>query len=891
MTRILGIIAAISALMILLAGSGAYWFSASSAKEAKTDAATAVANSLATSLSQQLDTLQNSVDGVAKSPDVIAALSSGDRVLIDATAAKLQSVVPFNLKLRLLLPSVNDTDQSQMPHMGFGDLEMVRTTLTSKPKPVIQGDAEQRHLAITSAVMNGSQVVGVVLASLKADLPQQMLAKTTFQNGLIELKQDQLVLGSVGELADKTDDSDSIDVKNSRWKIETWTNFALSWSDLSILVGLVAIPTLLACLAFFVGYRKLSEFFHQDQLSILKAAKDMFQGKNIGSYSMQLDEMQPIITAMVQFKRVMDQGGKPVQDATESQEHDFFDESFDIDFLEETAPVALDQFQSVPISTSSMAVSMPTMKQEERSPEPVSLSTSNNDLMGESDMLEGYAVSVEPFEKVEPTAAMESWEMSFDSHSFAEPEILNSVADFQEIAPVASPFRLYDISGVIGQNMTQALFMDIGKAFASEASLAGVKTIVVGRDARSSSPACADALITGITSTGCDVLDIGLVPAPVLYFVTHHSEGRSGIMVSGGRQPAEYNGLKLLLNNALLSTEQIQTLKARVDTQDFVQGLTGSVEQNTLFSNEYIGIATEETHLVRPMTVVADCGNGATSQFAPLLLKTMGCDVIELNCDLHGQFTHQWPDPANPANLEALIKAVKLNSADVGVAFDGDGECMGLVDSKGRVIWADRQMMLFARDVLANKPTSEVIYDTASSTNLPEQIKKRGGHAVLGKSGSWSLQSRLRETGATLAGDIHGHFLFNDRWFGFSDGLYAAMRMIEILSADMRASSEMFDDLPDSLITPPWEVVLPTDDPMRFIEKIYSLADFPEGEVINVDGLRVEFSDGWGLVRAVNDASALSLRFEAVSQDVMRRIQVQFKSLMLQVKPDISLPF
>ncbi len=877
MTRIFGIVAGLSTLMILLAACGAYWFSAADAKNAKATAATAIANSLAASLSLQLETLQNSVDGLAKSPDVIAALNSSNPEIIQATANKLQGLVPFNLRLRLLLPNVSDPDQTQLPHMGFGDLDMVHSTLTTKPKPVIQGEGEHRHLAITSAVLNDSKVLGVVLASLKPDIPQKVLAQTTFNHGLIELKQDQLVLGKVGDMTDTTDIPSTIDVPLSRWKINVWTQLTLSPADIGILTALITVPALLTCLAFFVGYRKFNDSFHQDQLGILKAAKDMFQGKTLGSYPMQLEEMQPVITAMAQFKRVMDQGGLTTNDTTHNKDHDFFDESFNLDFLEETTPVTVEQFTSVPINTS--AIHLDTPHQD--------TVTSLNPLYTAN---MGIDVSfIDTTADTTESAAMESWEMPDDILPISPPKPKPDSAS-EKNSP-NDPFRSYEISGIFGQDISEGLFTDIGKAFASEALNQNVKTIVVGRDARLSSSALASALIQGLTSCGCDVLDLGLVPTPILYFVSHHSEGRTGIMVTGSQLAASYNGLKMMLTGSLVAPAQIQNLKSRIEQRNFQSGSIGSVEQNSLFSNEYIGVATEDCHLVRPMTVVLDCGNGATGQLGPILLKTLGCDVIELHTEYDGQFPNHLPDPGNPANLEALIKAVKLNNADLGLAFDGDGESLGLVDSAGRIIWADRQMMLFARDVLASKPGNEVLYDVASSKHLPEQIKKRGGHAVLCKSGSYSLQARLRETGALLAGDMDGHFLFNDRWFGFSDALYASVRLIEILSADMRSTSELFDDLPYSLSTPQLEAPISHEDPAHFIEKLLGQASFPDGTLINMEGMRVEFQDGWGLVRASNFKSALVFRFEANSQESLDRIQGQFKSLILQLKTDISLPF
>lgn len=857
MGRIFSIIAALSAVMVLLAGMGAYWFSTASAKSAETEAANSVANSLAVSLALQLDILQKSVDGLAQSPDVIAALSSGNPEIIKATADKLQTAIPYNLRLRLLLPNTNDMDESQSPHMGFGDLEMVRATLTGKPKPVIQGAAEDRHLAITSAVSNGQQIIGVLLASLNPNLAQQTIVKTPFNNGLIEVKQDQLVLGTIGDASKKIDDPTKIEVANSRWKIDAWVDTSTSLTDFGVLSGIILIPALLACLAFFVGYRKLNDFFLQDRGGILKAAKDLLQGKTVGNYPMQLGELQPIIAAMVQFKRVIGQEVS-LDTGGETGDNDFFDESFDIDFLEESETVATDTNLSAPISSSEMstqtAVSMPGMES------------------WDMDLAQSTTETVSA--------------QSIDVTAFAASETLT-----KDQSALTSLFHDYDILGIAGNNLSEAVVTDIGRAFASEARLLNIDTIVVARDGRDSSPGLTTALIKGITATGCDVLDIGLVPTPIMFFVSHHSAGRTGMMVTGSHHPAEYNGLKMILNDEPLLPDQIRGLRNRVISHDYSQDSLGSVEQNSLFSNEYIGIISEDTHIVRPMTVVMDCANGATGEFGPTLLKTIGCDVVELYCDIDGQFPNHQPDPGNPANLEALIKAVKLNNADLGIAFDGSGERLGLVDSSGRIIWADRQMMLFARDVLAIKPGTEAIYDVACSRNLPEQIKKRGGRPVLWKSGSSPLQTRLKQTGASMAGDIDGHFLFNDRWFGFNDALYAAVRMIEILSAETRTSSEIFDDLPDSIITPIMQIPLAEGENHRFIEKMFSLAHFSDAEIINLDGLRAEFPDGWGLVRASSSSPNLSLRFEADSHDAMKSIQTEFKSLMLEINPNISLPF
>ncbi|MDD2758968.1 MAG: phosphomannomutase/phosphoglucomutase [Methylomonas sp.] len=862
MGRIFIIIAAVTSLMIVISSSGTYWFSAMDTDKAKRDAvATIIANS-AVNIAQQLETLQKSVDGLAQSPDVVAALASANPQMIAETAAKVQTLVPHSLRVRLLLPGVNDLDTTQTPHMGFGDLEMVRATLADKPNPVIQGEAEHRHLAITSVVRDGQRVVGVVLASLEANLPSQMILKTRIANGLIELKQERLVLAATGEARDKNREPVAIPVSNTRWTIDAWVDVGASLSDMAILGSLIILPVLMSCLAYLIGYRKLRDFFRLDQSSILMAAKDMIQGKHVGNYPMRLEEMQPIIVAMAQFKRVIDQEAVSPAKHGDSDKDDFFDESFGLDFLEDAKPVKTEQFQvaSVPVIPVTTAPVIPVPRNENQGME----------------------------QNFKATSTMESLEMEFDIDVFgnsAETETISSATSMPTI------FHRYGVVGVAGKELDDAAMRNMGRAFASEARQIDVKTVVVARDGRVSSPSLAQALIDGIVSTGCDVIDLGLVPTPVLYFVAHHTEGRSGVMVTGGDLPAEYNGLKMQLHDMALSDEQLQVLQARIADNDYIREIPGSAEQNTLFSNEYIGTMSEEIHIVRPMTVVLDCSNGAAGQIGSMLLKTIGCEVIELNCDIDGRFPGHQPDPCDPANLQALAEAVRTHSADVGIALGADGESMELVDSSGKIIWPDRQMMLFARDVLMAKPGSEIIHDMACSQLLPEKIKKHAGFSVQAKSGRVHLQNALKSSGAALAGGMDGQFLFNDHWFGFADGLYAAVRMIQILSADTRPSAEVFAALPDRPSTPEIRIALAGGETVSLIERMAAEARFNDAIIIDTDGLRVEFIDGWGLVRASNTMPALELRFEADTHDALRRIQSQFKSLMLKIKPGLFLPF
>lgn len=439
--------------------------------------------------------------------------------------------------------------------------------------------------------------------------------------------------------------------------------------------------------------------------------------------------------------------------------------------------------------------------------------------------------------------------------------------------------------------MNKEIVYDLGLALGSEAKLKGVKTVVVARDGRLSSPDLTDGLIKGVISTGRHVLDLGIVPTPVLYFVTQHSEGRTGIMVTGSHNPANYNGLKMVMQGETLSGERIQQLKQRIEDEDYATETMGSVEHNSDYVEEYIGTICDDVHLERALKVVVDCGNGVTGKLAPELLKNLGCDVIELFCEIDGKFPHHHPDPSKPENLKDLIAAVASHQADLGLAFDGDGDRLGVVDNSGKIIWPDRQMMLYAKQVLAIKSGAEIIYDVKCSRHLGEQIRKHGGRAVMWKCGHSMMKAKLKETGAALAGEMTGHIFFNDRWFGFDDALYAAARLLEILADDKRSSSEVFADFPDSINTPELNIALDEGENFTFMAALLAKANFPDANVVDIDGLRVDFKDGWGLVRASNTTPSLVVRFEADNEKALERIQHQIKKLMVEVKDDIHLPF
>jgi phosphomannomutase/phosphoglucomutase len=462
-----------------------------------------------------------------------------------------------------------------------------------------------------------------------------------------------------------------------------------------------------------------------------------------------------------------------------------------------------------------------------------------------------------------------------------------------EIQPVPSIaptlFRAYDIRGIVGDTLTEAAARAIGRAVGSEALDRGERQVVVARDGRLSSPALGAALAEGLRMAGCQVTDLGLAPTPVLYFGTHVLAGRSGVMVTGSHNPANYNGFKIVLAGQTLAGEDIQRLRQRIDTGDFRTG-EGEIERRDLLS-DYQRRIVDDVQLGRPFKVVVDCGNGVAAVVAPQVLRALDCEVVELFCTVDGNFPHHHPDPSKPENLMALIETVKREGADLGVAFDGDGDRLGVVDSAGNVIWPDRQMMLFAADVLSREPGADIIYDVKCTRHLAGYILRHGGRPLMWKTGHSLIKAKMKETGALLAGEMSGHFFFRERWYGFDDGIYACARMVEILSADSRATAEVFAELPDSVNTPELGVRLQEGENLAFVERMRALADFDDGRITDIDGLRVDFADGWGLVRASNTTPSLVIRFEADTAEGLARIQQRFRALLLKVRPGLELPF
>jgi phosphomannomutase / phosphoglucomutase len=453
-----------------------------------------------------------------------------------------------------------------------------------------------------------------------------------------------------------------------------------------------------------------------------------------------------------------------------------------------------------------------------------------------------------------------------------------------------SIFRAYDIRGVVGKSLDANVARLIGQAIGSLLREQGLREIVVGRDGRLSGPDMAGALIDGLRATGCDVIDIGQAATPVVYFASYQLHTGSCVAVTGSHNPPDYNGFKIVVGGETLSGDAIQDLYTRIAENRLQTGAQGGLQVMDV-SRDYIDRISSDVQLERRMRVVVDCGNGVPGAVAPEVLEAIGAAAESLYCEVDGSFPNHHPDPSDPENLRDLITAVQRTGAELGLAFDGDGDRLGVVTRSGRIIYPDRVLMLFAQDVLSRNPGAAVIYDVKCTGHLSGQILRHGGSPIMWKTGHSLIKAKMRETAAELAGEMSGHFFFKERWFGFDDGIYAAARLLEILAADDRDPEEIFAELPDSVSTPELKVEMEEGEHYAFMEVFRERARFEGAKIVTIDGVRADWPDGWGLVRCSNTTPCLVLRFDADSDDALLRIKDAFRTQIAAVRSGLALPF
>ncbi len=455
----------------------------------------------------------------------------------------------------------------------------------------------------------------------------------------------------------------------------------------------------------------------------------------------------------------------------------------------------------------------------------------------------------------------------------------------------AEIFRAYDIRGIAGSVLSAAVAREVGRVLAMLARERGAPTLAVGRDGRLSSPELCAALMEGLNAAGADVIDIGMVPTPVTYFAAHHLGCGSAVMVTGSHNPGEYNGLKMVVAGDTLSGEEIQDLRRRIESGSGLSAAGTGKRSRVDVLDAYVDRIAGDVRLARPFKVAIDCGNGVAGVVAPRLFRRLGCEVTELFSEVDGRFPNHHPDPSRLENLLSLVQELKTGNAELGLAFDGDADRLGVVTKGGKIILPDRQLMLYAKDVLSRNPGAEIIYDVKCTRLLAPWIERHGGRPTIWKTGHSLVKAKLKQTGAPLAGEMSGHIFFKERWYGFDDALYCGARLLEILARE-RDPSRVLEELPDAPSTPELNWQLAEGEPPLIMQKLLGLKPFSGARrVLTIDGVRAEYEDGFGLARASNTSPVIVLRFEGNTEEALTRIQEDFRATLQPLKPNSPLPF
>ena len=832
-------VAVFQALVVVLAGVASaallYFLLAVPAESRRYEAQAALeADAAAVRINQQLALLQDTVEGIADQDYVRAALRG--EAPLSAAAANLARVLP-DIEAVYLFPYGDIPRTSSEPTLGFSGLDLARRAETGQRLfPDAFPRSGQWYLQMSTPVRNPQSraVTGSVLVVFDAARLQPLMAGVNPALGG-EFSLVQSVNGSTRNIVSRGSGNGPTyerDLVNPDWKLR-YTPASepapLFSGTLAIVFALV--PALVAAIIVWVVLGSAQRGLRQDVTALIQWTHKVFGGERVKPPALKWDMVASTAEVLHRLAQMVE---KRVAKAGES------------------------------------ARPKPGSR-------PPSQSTADEPLFQDKDVLD-----------------IDMLDGDDDVLGFGGSDGLDDTLDVEEVSlPEAEVsdtiFRAYDIRGIVDETLTADIVTVIGRAIGSEAIERRVDSLCIGYDGRHSSPDLADALARGIMATGCNVIRVGAVPTPVLYFATHELDTGSGVMVTGSHNPANYNGLKIMLGGETLHGEAIQKLLERIRTGDFAigQGSQSSEDVRRAYLDRIVG----DIAVAAPLKVVLDAGNGIAGELAPLLIEELGCEVIPLYCEVDGNFPNHHPDPGKPENLADLIECVKAEGADIGLAFDGDGDRLGVVTNTGKIIWPDRLLMLFARDVVSRNPGADVLYDVKCSRRLAGVISEAGGRPIMWKTGHSLMKAKMKESGALLAGEMSGHIFFGERWMGFDDGLYSAARLLEILGVEDRHCDEVFEDFPEDISTPELNVEVSDETKFPLIEKLSREGDFGDGNISTIDGIRVEFTDGWGLCRASNTTPVLVLRFEAETEEALERIKAVFREQLQKAAPDLVADF
>ena len=828
------------ALAGLLVASAVIWFSQSAhnAEQAQEQVESWGAAYTA-AINQRLAFIQADTQSAASNPYLALVLKSNDPELKRSTE---RTLLHRASAIDAFISPAGQTaqDHNRNAPINFAALDLLqRAESGAQPQPEAL-QVGQRWLLYSATKLSGAKSAGSLLiaydaASVFKGLPVfannqlQITLQQQFQNAPLQ------TLYSQGNMPNNGT-SYSFSTQHPNWTLvlTTPSSFAQQSSLLSALLIAIGLAALFIVCALYFIHITIQRQLRADAQTLSLTIQDWAHGKSIKPLSLNMIELQSFAQNLTHNVQ-----------ATPSKQ------------AKKTAPIDNDDLTA---GTDATALANNT----------------KNNIFNSSPTLDTDILDIDILEE--------------DLDVFGLDQASNSLQRTTAASDVPSSiFRAYDIRGIVGQTLTTDTAYWIGRAVGSESIANGEPGVVVGRDGRLSGPDMAQALIQGLLDCGCSVTDLGMVPTPVLYFATHVLEARSGVMVTGSHNPPDYNGFKIVIAGETLANERITALHTRIVNDDLSHGV-GMLE-NVEMLDTYLEHIRNDIALAKPLRVVVDCGNGVGGVIGPRLLEALGCTVIPLYCEVDGTFPNHHPDPGKPENLVDLIARVKSEQADIGIAFDGDADRLGVVTNSGDIIYPDRLMMLFAKDVVSRNPGADVIFDVKCTRRLSALISGYGGRPIMWKTGHSLIKAKMKETGALLAGEMSGHIFFKERWFGFDDGIYSAARLLEIISLDSRNVDQVFSAFPVSHSTPEITVEVTDENKFAIIERLQREAKWGDASITTLDGVRADYPKGWGLVRASNTTPMLVLRFEGDSPEDLAQIQALFREQILALEPDLNLPF
>ena len=777
----------------------------------------------------RIDEMRKLVNALATSPAVIQSFSHSDVTQRHTLAVQLASQHPYVERVEIIEKDQAQVDLNSSVPISFAALDLIRRAQTQEFVGPEVSLNQQQFVYAAQPVTPQGLVAGVIFVAFNKNFFSDNLSH--YQN-IGNIRVHQKFAGSAGTVVfdwgESTDLTPPLDAQlfAPHWTLSVAvSNTALQQPDQSsgLLVPLI-VALVVLCGAIFLGFSRLARKLSVDADNLASHALRMIQKKPSNKTTYHLPVMADVAHRLARSAK---------------------------------AP-----------ANSKVAAKSDTAKQKNSTPK--SQSNTQSSTSPQTDLADDF---------LDVSGASEDENFGIEVSEEEAPATMGLNLDH-------GIFRAYDIRGITTDNLTEEVVYWIGRAFAAQALSQNQSRAAVGWDGRHSSVPLQQSLTKGLTEGGMDVMTIGLVPTPILYYATYALDTGTGIMITGSHNPPDYNGLKMMIGGVTLAEDMIQQLLHRIENNDLSEG-AGDVEEIDL-DDSYIDKVLEDVAIAQPLRVVVDCGNGVAGKIAPRLLSELGCDVVPLYCEVDGDFPNHHPDPAEAENLADLMTVVKAENADLGLAFDGDGDRVGVVTSAGEIIWPDKLIMLFAQDIVGRNPGADIIYDVKCSRHLNSLISELGGRPIMWKTGHSHIKAKIKETGALLGGEFSGHICIAERWYGFDDALYAAARLLEILGSDGRSADEIFAQFPVTYTTPEIKIATTETEKFKIMERLGAKADFGDGTITNIDGIRVDYADGWGLIRPSNTSPVLSLRFEADGPGALDRIQDEFQTQLSAIAPDLN---